>query len=55
MGGGTAVGVGNYITEELGFGLCRWLEARGLAKRFIKSNSKQLVEHSVRAPEGNLL
>ena len=42
---GSAVGLGNYVTEELFFRLCQWLEKRGQMRRLAPSAKKMFVEH----------
>jgi len=42
---GFAVGLGNYIMEDLGFKLCQWLERRGQMQRLAPSTKRLFVEH----------
>ena len=45
MVAGLAVGVGNYITEELGFRLCKLMERHGQMRR-LAPGTKRIYEVS---------
>lgn len=48
---GATVSIAHFVLERLGFEGFTLLEARGICRRFIPDNKRQLLQH----PEGNLL